>query len=296
MKTLKIIKKEYQRIGYDENDIQPVEYLEVSAQYNDHGQILREERFDPDGNLNTLTVNSYNDNNLLWKTEQYDMDNILLQKTVNEYDDRQQLVQENNFFGDSDQVYVTKLIYDEDGNLLRREMYFEGKLDYVENIYEYKDGLLVKEVENDEYGKELNVHTYTYNDKGLLARHVRDEVQNKDRRSYEYTYDDNDNCIKELVYDYDNALIAKVYRKYNENGKIVETEEEDLDHYRKITLEYDGDFVVKNSILDRDGNLQGWAEYSYNEDGKENASREFIKDEVQPDHFRQLRETRYVRE
>ena len=180
MKTLKIIKKEYQRIGYDENDIQPVEYLEVSAQYNDHGQILREERFDPDGNLNTLTVNNYNDNHLLWKTEQYDMDNILLQKTVNEYDDQQQLVQENNFFGESDQVYVTRLIYDEDGNLLRREMYFEGQLDYVENIYEYKDGLLVKEVENDEYGKELNVHTYSYNDKGLLAQHVRDEVQKAD--------------------------------------------------------------------------------------------------------------------
>ena len=93
MKTLKIIKKEYQRIGYDENDIQPVEYLEVSAQYNDHGQILREERFDPDGNLNTLTVNNYNDNHLLWKTEQYDMDNILLQKTVNEYDDQQFVLQ-----------------------------------------------------------------------------------------------------------------------------------------------------------------------------------------------------------
>lgn len=296
MKTLKIIKKEYQRIGYDEKDIQPVEYLEVSAQYNDHGQILREERFDPDGNLNTLTVNTYNDHGLLWQTEQYDMDNILLQKTVNEYDEHQLLVQENNYFGDGDQVYVTKLVYDEDGNLLRREMYFDGKLDYVENTYEYSDGLLVKEVENDEYGKVLNINTYTYNDKGLLERHVRDEVQNKDRRSYEYTYDDNDNCVKELVYDYDNALIAKIYRQYNEDNKLTETIEEDLDHYRKITLEYDGDLVVKNSIFNKEGQLQAWAEYSYNADGKENCSREFIQDEMQPDHFRQIRETRYERE
>ncbi len=296
MKTLKIIKKEYQRIGYNENDIQPVEYLEVSAQYNDHGQIVQEERFDPDGNLNTLTINVYNENNLLQQMEQFDMDHILLQKTVCEYNENQLLQKENNTFGSDEQVYVTRYIYDDEGNLLRREMYVDEKLDYVENLYEYSNGLLVKEVENDEYGKELNVHHYTYNEKGLLTQHVRDEVQNKDRRTYEYTYDDNDNCVKELVYDYDNALIAKIYRQYNEDNKLTETIEEDLDHYRKITLEYDGDLVVKNSIFNKEGQLQAWAEYSYNADGKENCSREFIQDEMQPDHFRQIRETRYERE
>ena len=285
MKTLKIIKKEYQRIGYNENDIQPVEYLEVSAQYNDHGQIVQEERFDPDGNLNTLTINVYNENNLLQQMEQFDMDHILLQKTVCEYNENQQLQKENNTFGSDEQVYVTRYIYDDEGNLLRREMYVDEKLDYVENLYEYSNGLLVKEVENDEYGKELNVHHYSYNEKGLLTQHVRDEVQNKDRRTYEYTYDD-----------YDNALIAKIYRQYNEDNKLTETIEEDLDHYRKITLEYDGDLVVKNSIFNKEGQLQAWAEYSYNADGKENCSREFIQDEMQPDHFRQIRETRYERE
>ena len=295
MKTLKIIKKEYQRIGYEENDIQPVEYLEVSALYNDRGQIVQEERFDPDGNLNTLTISEYNEYNLLRQTEQFDMDHILLQKTVCEYSESQQLLQENNTFGSDEQVYVTRYIYDDDGNLLRREMYVNGALDYVENAYEYNNGLLVKEVENDEYGKAFNVHLYTYNEKGLLTRHVRDELQNKDRRTYEYTYDENDNCVKELVYDYDDALIAKVYRVYNETNKLAETVEEDLDHYRKITLEYEGDLVVKNSLFDREGQLQAWAEYSYDADGKENCSREFIRDEVQPEHFRQIRETRYER-
>ena len=108
MKTLKIIKKEYQRIGYNENDIQPVEYLEVSAQYNDHGQIVQEERFDPDGNLNTLTINVYNENNLLQQMEQFDMDHILLQKTVCEYNENHQLQKENNTFGSDEQVYVSR--------------------------------------------------------------------------------------------------------------------------------------------------------------------------------------------
>ena len=61
MSTLKIIKKEYRRIGYEKNDVEPMEYLEVSAQYDDHNPLVREERFEPDGTLNTLTLNEYND-------------------------------------------------------------------------------------------------------------------------------------------------------------------------------------------------------------------------------------------
>ena len=51
MKSLKIIKKEYQRVGYDAQDIEPVEYTEGFAEYDDNGLLLREERYEPDGTL-----------------------------------------------------------------------------------------------------------------------------------------------------------------------------------------------------------------------------------------------------
>ena len=57
----------------------------------------------------------------------------------------------------------------------------------------------------------------------------------------------------------------------------------------------DGAQVVKNSIINKEGQLTGWAEYTYDENGKENSAKEFIQDEVQPDHFRLLRETYYQR-
>lgn len=296
MKKLKIIKTEYQRIGYDEGDIEKVEYVETVAEYNEAGQIVNEDRFDPDGNLNTRTINQYDERGLLCQTEQYDQDQVLLQKSVNIYNDNGFLIQQSNFFGEEDIEYVTHFVLDDAGNLLRQEMYDNGKLDYVERALEYKNGHLVKETENDDYGKAMNVHTYEYNDKGLVSKHIRDEVQNKDRRTYEFTYDDRNNRVKELVYDYNNMLIAKTYRTYNEDNLLVETETEDLDNYRKITLEYDGNQVVKNSIINKEGQLMGWAEYTYDENGKENSAKEFIQDEVQPDHFRMLRETLYERE
>lgn len=296
MKTLKIIKKEYVRVGYNETDIEPIEYTEINAQYNEDGQLVREERYDTDGNLNTLTINTYNDNKLLAQMEQYDQDNILLQKSINTYNEQQQLISQSNFFGDESNEFVTKYIYDEDGNLLRTEMYCDGELDYVEKVNEYVNGLIVKETENDDYGETQYIHTYEYNDKGLVVKHTRDEVQNKDRRSYEYTYDDRDNRVKELVYDFKEQLIAKTYRTFNEDNLLVEVEEEDLDNYRKICLIYEGQLCTKNTIYGRDDQIVGWAEYAYDENGKEVAAREFIPDEIQPDNYRQLRETRFERE
>jgi hypothetical protein len=294
MKTLTISKKEYQRVGYDEKDIEPIEFVEVKAEYNEAGQITREERYDADGNINTLTVNQYDEQHRLIQSEQFDQDNILLQKTVNIFDG-EDLVCQNNFFGEGDDEYATHYIFDENHHVIRHEMYVNGQLDYVEKEIEYEGDRVVKETENDDYGDVMYRNAYAYDAQGRVSRFVRDEIQNKDRRTYEYTYDENGNLVKELVYDYGNALIAKTYRTYNEQNQLVETEEEDLDHYRKIVMEYDGSLVAKNSLYNKEGQLQGWAEYTYDENGKENSSREFIHDEVQPDHFRMLRETFYVR-
>ncbi|MBO7491088.1 MAG: hypothetical protein J6T59_01455 [Bacteroidales bacterium] len=294
MSTLKIIKKEYHRTGYDKNDVEPIEYMEVSALYDDHNLLLQEERFEPDGTLNTLTLNQYNDRQQLIVSEQFDQDHTLLQKTVNNYQD-DRLVSQSFYFGEDTTEYLTQHIYDEEGHEIRRENFVDGKLDFVENTKEYEGGLLTKELENDDYGKTVYEHLYQYNDLGQVVHYVRNEVQNKDRRSYDYEYDERGNRVKELIYDYDNMLIAKKYNTYDEEGHLILVEEEDLDNYRKIKLEYEGDLVVKNYLYERDDKLVGWAEYGYDDNGKEVSATEYIRDEVDPDSHRLLRVTHFER-
>ena len=295
MKSLKIIKKEYQRVGYDAQDIEPFEFTETYAEYNEQGQITREERFDPDGTLNTLTVNTYDDNGELLQTEQYDQDDILLQKSVNQYDEHQHLIEQTNYYGDASDEYVTKYYYDEEGHPVKQEVYVNGKLDYVEKTTVYVDGRPETVTENDDYGDPMYIHRYQYDANGRVAVYTRDEVQNKDRRTYEFTYNDNGDRAKDLIYDYDMKLIAKIIRTFDEEGRQTEIVEEDLDSYRRISMEYDGDKVVKNKMFDKKGEITGWAEYEYEDDGKESLAREFIHDEVEPENFRLLRETSYVR-
>lgn len=294
MSTLKIIKKEYHRTGYDKNDVEPVEYMEVSALYDDHNQLVREERYEPDGTLNTLTVNQYNDRQQLIVSEQFDQDNTLLQKTTNTYEG-DLLICQSYSFGEDTTEYLTKHVYDEHGMEIRREAFVDGKLDYVENVKEYDNGLLSRELENDDYGKTMYEHLYKYNDLGQVVQYVRNEVQNKDRRSYDYEYDVRGNRVKELIYDYDNMLIAKKYNTYDEEGRLVMVEEEDLDNYRKVKLEYEGNLVVKNYLYERDDKLVGWAEYGYDDNGKEVSATEYIRDEVDPESHRLLRVTHFER-
>ncbi len=295
MKSLKIVKKEYQRVGYDAQDIEPVEYTEGYAEYDDHGQITKEERYEPDGTLNTLTVNTYDENQHLLQTEQYDQDHILLQKTVNKYDENQRLVSQSNYYGDASDEYVTKFHYDEAGNVVKQEVYVNDKFDYVEKTSTYTDGRPDTVTENDDYGNPMYIHHYEYDEKGQVTVYVRDEVQNKDRRTYEFTYNDHGDRVKDLIYDYDMKLIAKVNRTFDEQFRQTEIVEEDLDNYRRITMEYDGDRVVKNTMFNKKGEITGWAEYEYADDGRQSMAREFIHDEVEPENFRMLRETLYVR-
>ncbi len=295
MKSLKITKKEYQRVGYDAQDIEPVEYTEGYAEYDDNGHILREERYEPDGTLNTLTVNTYNENGELVQTEQYDQDDILLQKTVNKYDENQRLASQSNYYGDASEEYVTKYYYDAEGNVVKQEVYVDGNLDYVEKTATFVNGRPDTVTENDDYGNAMYVHHYQYDEKGQVTVYVRDEVQNKDRRTYEFTYNDNGDRVKDLIYDYDMKLIAKVIRTFDEQNRQTEVVEEDLDSYRRITMEYDEDRVVKNTMFDKNGEITGWAEYEYADDGRQSMAREFIHDEVEPQNFRMLRETFYER-
>lgn len=296
MKSLKIIKKEYQRVGYDAQDIEPVEYTEGFAEYDDNGLLLREERYEPDGTLNTLTVNVYNEHGDLVQTEQFDQDDILLQKTVNKYDDGKRLVEQSNYYGDASDEYVTKFYYDGDDNVVKQEVYVNGKLDYVEKTSTFKNGRPETVTENDDYGNPMYIHHYEYDEKGQVKVYVRDEVQNNDRRTYEFSYNEHGDRVKDLIYNYDMTLIAKVIRTFDEQNRQIEIVEEDLDTYRRITMEYDGDKVVKNTMFNKEGGITGWAEYEYADDGRQSMAREFIHDEVEPENFRLLRETTYVRE
>ncbi|MDR2868024.1 MAG: hypothetical protein LBV46_00585 [Bacteroidales bacterium] len=293
MKQLTIYQISYNRVGYEEADIKEEEYKEAIMNYDENGLPVREEHFNPDGSRNTLIVNQYNEDKKLSISNAYDAEDILEQQLTYFYDEQGHVVKKGVQYGEDSPVYYTHFLY-ENGLLLRQDSYDEDEFAYTEKTFEYQGEKLVKETEFTEDEDVLYLKEYCYNDKGLIIKHIRNEVLVKDRRTYIYEYDNADNKIKELILNYDGELIAKTYFTYTENNLLAVNEYEDLDKYKKICYQYEGEKYIKVEEFDKEENLIQWEEYTYDKDGNPCLIDTYHRDEVNPTTYRKVSTTKSI--
>ena len=287
---------QYQRTGFDKDDITPIQYKESEVEYNESGKVTKETHFSEDGGVDSYTLNEYDDRGRLVSSVQYDANELLCQQTTQQYDEEGHLVCQGNIYGEGSPEYLTKFVY-ENGLLMRQDSYDEDEFDFTEKEFAYdNEGQLEKEIDYSDDGEVLYIIENQYNEKGLLSQMVRNEVAAKDRRSYQFAYDERGNKVKDLVYNYNEELIAKAYYTYNDNDQLLEAETEDLDRYQKATYTYEGAHLVEEALSDKDGNVLSKTTYRYNEQGDIVLVTRHIRDEVDNNTLRVLSETQYDRE
>lgn len=285
----------YLRTGYEENDITPEDYISAIAEYDNQGNLISENSYNPDATLQSATVTEYDDNHHPLLVKNYDGEGVLCEQASYRYEDGH-LVEQKVCYGEGMPEYTTRMVY-ENGRLVRRDCYDEDEFSYTERAITYNEkGQQVKDVEYDEDGNEMYVTVSEYDDKGQLVGRVRDEVQQKDRRSAVFEYDEKGNKIKDLIYDYEETLIAKIYSRYDGDNRLMESEEEDLDHYRLTKYEYEGENPVKISVFDKDGNILSYTTYTYDAQGRVLTQDAYANDEVNPSVCRLMNHTEYNRE
>lgn len=284
----------HSRVGYGKEDIVVEKFLEISNDFNENGKIVKEYHYIAENGLDSLTVNDYNEKGELTSTAQYDGEGNMGQKLEFFYDDNGNVVKQNNYYGEDCPTFSNHFIF-ENGLLIRQDSYDDGNFVYTEKEYRYNDkGLLIEQIDFDEDGNKQYVTVNEYNDDGLVITRVRDEILEKDRRTYHFEYE-NKNKVKDLIYDYDEMLIAKIYYKYNENRDVIETEEEDLDNYRKTVYCFEGKKLIKVEISDREGRILSWTEYEYDEQDNIQNIVNYIRDEVDENDYRIFTEYHYER-
>lgn len=285
MKTTRITHTNYLRTGYGEREISEESYLEAEINYDDNGHTLKETHYTSDGDIESVVENSFNEKGEIVSSAQYDENNELTQKNTFYYEDGK-LMKKGCFYGEGSPEYLTQLVY-ENGLLIREDAYDDDELDYTEKRHEYnEDGLETLCIEYTE-DQEIIYRTLSeYNEKGQLCKRHREEPLEHDSRTYTFEYDDNGLKTKELIFNYDQKLIAKAYFTYNENGNITEMEEENLDNYRRTCYSYQGTNCTKIELFDRDGTMLAWTEYTYNEYNEVILVKNYIQDEVDPEKYR----------
>ncbi len=285
MKKIRITNTTYVRSGYGEEDIQSEEYLMAEIEYSETGKILTDKRFTSEGAIESTTLNEYDAQDRVIASSQYDESGELCQKNAFEYDADGRIAKKSCFYGEGSPEYATRNVM-ENGLLIREDAYTEEDFDYTEKTHEYdSEGRETQCVEFNEDNEVLYRTSFEYDNEGRMVKRFYEQPQEHDSRTFTYEYDENGNKTKELLYNFDEKLIAKAYYSYNEDGNVVEMEEENLDIYRLTRYTYEGKNCVKIEQSDRDM-LLAWTEYSYNEQGDVVLTRNFIRDEVDPEKFR----------
>ncbi|HHU46538.1 MAG TPA: hypothetical protein P5134_04050 [Bacteroidales bacterium] len=286
----KIEKINYLRVGYQKDDIISEQYTEMLLHFDEAGNIVKQEHFSPDKEIISVVLNEYNEQNHLVVTSEFDENEELLQKIEYFYNLNGKVERQNNFYGEGSPCYVTRFVY-ENNLLIQQEAYVEEDLEGVEKKYFYNDNnQLIKEIHFNEDGKEQYIFEYSYFENGTLKQTTKIEVLEKDKRTYDYEYDERNNRVKELIYNYNDELISKSYTKYNDENRVVEVEEEDLNQYKLTQYQYEGENVIKVSILDKNKKIISWTEFIYDESGKNKQLTQYITDEVDPESYRKLYE------
>lgn len=295
-KSTRIIKTDFLRTGFGEEDITEQQYTEAEISYNEAGKILTEKHFNSDGSIESAVENEYDSQGNPIASAQYDESGELCQRNLFTYDEEGKILKKSCFYGEGSPEFSTHYIY-ENGLLIREDSYNEEDFDYTEKSYEYDEkGRRIVTVEYDEEGKILYRTTDEYDENDRLTQRLREEPQEHDSRTYVYAYDEQGNKVKELTYNYGGKLIAKSYFTYNVDGRMTEQEDENLDAYRRTTYEYDGDKCMKVTLLDKDEAKVGWTEYEYDERGNVAMLKSYIRDEVRPDYHRSATWIQYENE
>ncbi len=288
----------YNRVGYSKEDIIVEDFTESIVYYDKNGNILKEERYTFDGSIDLTVINTYNEAQQVVSTSEYDNEGVLMLQVLSFYNEDKKMVEQKTQYGEDTLFYSSRFIF-ENGLLIRQEAYFEDCFEEVEKEFFYNEHRqLIEERHYDDSGEVQYLFKYQYNEKGEVIEMSKKEllVENilsggnraEDVRTYEFTYDSRGNQIKELIYNYDEALITRIYREYDVENRLTVEEEEDLDNYRKTVYNREGELLLKISIYNKQEEIDSWLEFDYDTQKRNIAMTQFIRDEISPDEYRIL--------
>lgn len=200
-------------------EIAEEEHLESNVELNENGDMLLEEKFTSDGELEER--NSY------------------------VYNEKGKLLEHELLYAAEDATEKRVLKRDDDGKLLVETKYYGGDAgEHTEYVYNEK-GEPVERKNFDEEGSFISKDVFSYDEKGGLSSQVSYDANGKINSSLTFSSVD-DKTIEQCEFDENNKLVSKTVAKYNEDGKEVSS----------IQTTPDGKLISGiTSLFDEKGNI-----------------------------------------
>lgn len=224
-------------------------------------------QYNQQGELEQQTNYTYNEKGFLIREVLLDGDGEVLEERSFEPDDNDRVSIERRHYADGSFDTLT-FTYDQNGQLIRKVLTDdEGSIESIE-MFDYADGLLIKEEVRNEDDEVVRQVEYTYDAEGLLDEKVLHDHETGQYVRQEYAYSDKGFREAILSYDEDDNLVERVLLDLDEKGRPVGVEEEDRKKKNKTTMAYDDSgHILFQEETDINGELVSRVRRHYDEQG-----------------------------
>jgi len=252
----------YNLLGAQDENNEGVVINEVI--FDDQGHEIEHFNYNPEGELEEHIKLELVDG--LPVDERLEINGELTEHTTRTYDEKGRLLTETRHYleGGTDTTYfeydgdkmISRLVVDSDGE--------EGE----KQIWEYKDGRLVREVQYNMFGNIELERVPEYDENGLLSDITETSYREDQPQKTLTFFDEHGRMITEKHYDSKERLVARTTVQYQENGKPILFEEENVRGKKITTLEYDdsGNNITQEET-DQNGLRISYVERVFNENG-----------------------------
>lgn len=234
------------------------------AQWN---KPVLEVQYNQEGDMEQQTRYEYDAEGFLIREVLTDGHGEVLEEKSFEPDEKLRIKKEFRHYADGS-FDTLEYWYDDAGHVVRKILTDdEGDVESKE-VFEYRDGLLIKEKTFGVEDALLAEIDYIYDDEGILDEKIIHQLDEDHYIRQEFSYNESGYRDAILGYNRDGELVERILFSLDDKGRPVSIEEENKRKKNRIRLEYDeSDLLVFQEEFDMKGELVSRVRRQYDANG-----------------------------
>jgi hypothetical protein len=254
------IEREYQVLGDDRR-------LSALSQYDEKGNKVYEESYNPDMSIYSATTYSYTPEGKIAKETMQGEFEEDQQSLEFHYDEKGRITLLKTIYAD-DSFEAEETIYQADGTVVMKKLDTEGEC-YETTILHFNDKELL--IKKEARGLDENVTTeYFYNEEKHLIERKRYDEEGELFERLELSYNEEGLLEKEDSYDAEDECLFEHFISYKDGQKVTEIFfDHSLEKYFRYEREYDANGLLLDELEfhSETGEPVASVQYTYNEEG-----------------------------
>jgi YD repeat-containing protein len=224
-KSTQVYRTDLVNVGIGQGQMQSVPYLASQTDYDTESRVIMQCSYSASGVIVEKTVFEYDANGRLVHEIYYTGEPEPAEENTYEYDEQGKVCKEFKHYIDGSKD-TTDYAYDDSGKLVGKVTVDEDGETELREVFEYKGEQLVSHVIADGEDNPVVSEEFGYNDKGQVIMQIRNDNETGEYFKLMVEYNEDGRKVSEKIYDEEDELVETTWFEEDENGRVIQTVEE----------------------------------------------------------------------